>query len=285
MNGTQTFAPEGTDPPDRIFLRDHVVEAEIGAFQEERDRRQRLRFEIWVELRERSAADDDVDRVVSYDALTEAVRVELAHERLNLLETLAERIAARVLAEPRAARCGLRIEKLDLGPGALGVEMVRSRAATAVDRLRPQRPVVVFLSDAAVASPKLTRWIDGLAAHAAVLCVGPAPAPRVPDPSVQRRIDLLAIEQTGWILAARDRRCVVTSTRTELDWAMQRGRLSVWAPSKMVLDATDAPVTTEATALAAWLAGALHAGRLVFLDAEPPDGVGAERLTLDAGAI
>ena len=57
----------------------------------------------------------------------------------------------------------------------------------------------------------------------------------------QRRIDLLAIEQNAWILAARDPRCVVVATRTEIDWAMKHGQMVVWAPSKLVLDAVDGP--------------------------------------------
>ena len=34
---------------------------------------------------------DDVDRILSYDRLTEAIAIELGAERLNLLETLAQR--------------------------------------------------------------------------------------------------------------------------------------------------------------------------------------------------
>ena len=63
--------------------------------------------------------------------MTEAIAHELAAERLNLLETLAERIAERILLEPQALRAFVRIEKLDRGPGALGVEIVRTA------RLRP----------------------------------------------------------------------------------------------------------------------------------------------------
>ena len=70
--------------------------------------------------------EDDVDRILSYDRVTEAITIELNVERLNLLETLAERIADRILIEPQAIRVFVRIEKLDRGPGALGVEIVRS---------------------------------------------------------------------------------------------------------------------------------------------------------------
>ena len=80
---------------------------------------------------------DDVDQVISYDTITEAIEAELAAERVNLLETLAERVAHRCLADPRAVRVFVRIEKLDRIPGALGVEIVRARLPEAAARLRP----------------------------------------------------------------------------------------------------------------------------------------------------
>ena len=83
----------GADPRDRISLRDHIVEADIGAFQQERGQKQRLRFNVVVEVRPHPAPlDDDVDRILSYDRITESIASELAAERLNLLETLAERV-------------------------------------------------------------------------------------------------------------------------------------------------------------------------------------------------
>ena len=87
----------------------------------------------------------------------------------------------------------------------------------------------------------------------------------------QRRVDLLALEQNAWVLAGRDDRCVVVATRTELDWAMKQNQISVWAPSKMVLDAVDGTATPEdPVALSAWFAGELDASDLLLIDAMPP---------------
>lgn len=99
------------NPRDRISLRDHVVEADIGAFcgKGKRGHKQRLRFNVVVEVRPvTEPLEDDVDRILSYDKITEAIADELAAERLNLLETLAERVAERILLEPAAMRssCG-----------------------------------------------------------------------------------------------------------------------------------------------------------------------------------
>jgi dihydroneopterin aldolase len=258
-------ASAGADPRDRISLRDHIVEADIGAFQQERGNTQRLRFNVVVEVRPHPAPlEDDVDRILSYDRITEAIAAELAEERLNLLETLAEKVAERVLAEPQAMRAFVRIEKLDRGPGALGVEIVRSRAEAplraegADGAMTALHPLVAFFDNATIAAPDLSARLDALEARGlpVILTVGlpDFPRPVTGHRPTQRRIDLLAIEQNAWTLAARDDRCVVVATRTEIDWAMKHGKMIVWAPSKLVLDAVDGPHSREPVALALWLA-------------------------------
>ena len=110
-------ATAGAEPLDRISLRGYVDKVEIGAFQVERGKRQRVEFNVVAEVVPREDTDEDLDSIVSYDRLTEAITHELELERINLLETLAERIANRILREPRVVRVLVRIEKLDRGPG------------------------------------------------------------------------------------------------------------------------------------------------------------------------
>ena len=292
----RSVATAAPGPLDRISLRDHIVEVEIGAFQAERGRTQRICFNVVVEVQPMAGpVDDDVDRILSYDRVTEVIADELADERLNLLETLAERVAERILLEPRAVRVFVRIEKLDRGPGALGVEIVRSNDGHAHDAVAFERPHprLVYLSNAAIAAPHLPGWIDQLQGRKRppIRCVG-APEEAVAQTGhrmTQRRIDLLAIEQNAWVLAARDSRCVVVSTRTELDWAMRNGQISVWAPSKIVLDSVGGPgpVLTDPVALSAWFARTLEAEELVVIGAALPDGaeVPLRALAVDAGTL
>ena len=128
-------------------------------------------------------------------------------------------------------------------------------------------PLVVFLDNAAIADAGLSARLDALQARGLplILTVGlpDLARPVTGHRPTQRRIDLLAIEQTAWALAARDARCVVVETRTEIDWAMRRGQTVVWAPSKLVLDAVDGPQGAAPVALALWLAETLVATALV----------------------
>ncbi|MCB5410567.1 dihydroneopterin aldolase [Pseudogemmobacter faecipullorum] len=266
-------ASASADPRDRLMLRDHIVEADIGAFQKERGNKQRLRFNVVIEVRPPvQPLADDVDRILSYDRITEVIAAELAHERLNLLETLAENIAEHLLAEDQAMRVFVRIEKLDIGPYALGVEIVRSRAELPVRKDEESEeavhPLVVWFDNATLAAPDLSARIDALLAPGtpAIFCVSAPdlPRPRTGHGPTQRRVDLLAIEQNAWMLAARDSRCVVVASRTEIDWAIKRGRSVVWAPSKLVLDAVDGPQSRDPVALALWLAEEMAAAELIL---------------------
>ena len=265
-------------PLDRISVRDYVRQVEIGAFRTERGITQRVRFNVVLEVSHHTAAqDDDVDKVISYDTITEAIEHELAAERINLLETLAERVAARCLADPRAVRAFVRIEKLDRIPGALGVEIVRTRLA------RRGAPAPAGRAAPAEAARRGRGWSTSLPARrparggagatrsrpgAIRSCSASGRRRRSPPPRTegQRRIGLLEIEQAAWAFADSDPRFGVVATRTELDWAMKSGRLSVWAPSHMAAAAVGQPAAdaSDPVALAAWLAetlGAEHARR------------------------
>ena len=269
------------EPCDRISVRDHIIEVEIGAFQTERGNTQRIRCNVVVEVQPiKSRIEDDVDRILSYDRVTEAIEGELSEERLNLLETLADRVAARILIEPQALRVFVRIEKIDRGPGNLGVEIVRSKSADVGLRTLADtpHPIVLFLANPVINSPRLFDWLSAAKANdrPVVICVG---APSVTSPQVkqhkmvQRRIDLLAIEQNAWVLASFDDRCVVVGTKTELDWGMRHDQISVWAPSKIVLDAVDGPPleTKDLAVLVEWFAEEIQAVEVVFVG-EPPSG-------------
>ncbi|MFS4437545.1 dihydroneopterin aldolase [Paracoccaceae bacterium GXU_MW_L88] len=263
-------------PKDRIMVRDYVREVEIGAFQQERGHLQRVRFTVVLEVAPHdAAADDDVDKVLSYDTIVEAIEAQLTQERINLLETLAERVAERCLEDRRASRAHVRIEKLDRIPGTLGVEIVRERGATHAksQALDIPHPRVVYLDNAVLYGDALKDWLkraeDG---PALIICVGPVPGarPEAAHKLAQRRVDLLSMEQNAWVLAGQDARCVVVDSRTELDWAMKHGQICVWAPSKLVLDAVDSPQDLAPEALALWFADRFEAAELWIVGGGDP---------------
>ncbi len=238
------------DQPDRIHLRDYVLSAEIGAFQTERGVTQRLRFNLTVDLAAPVAgAGDDVDRILSYDVLTDAVHAGLADERLNLLETLAEKIAAEVLCHPAAARITVCIEKLDRVPGALGITITRSSAGGTSG------------AGAEAITPLVLHWgAEAVLPAGAVIVTPPAPGLPLPPGGDRRRIALLALDQAAWALAGRSG-LIVADSRTELDWAVGVGRAVVWAPARMAADVPE--LAADPLALSFWLAARMNAQALI----------------------
>ncbi|ODR97049.1 hypothetical protein AUC69_13085 [Methyloceanibacter superfactus] len=118
-------------PHDRIFVHDYVLDVEIGVFTNEKGVTQRVGFSVDVDVMPATGAlDDDIGNAFDYDYITKGIKSIIARGHINLVETLAEEVADHCLAHPRAARVMVRIEKLDKDPGAVGVEIVRSKAET-----------------------------------------------------------------------------------------------------------------------------------------------------------
>ena len=111
---------------DQIFVNNYVKEIEIGAFRSELGRTQRVEFNVWLDIEPpKYRLSDNVEKVTSYEVIIEAINSELEKRRFNLLETLAEKIAARCLKEARVLRVQIKIEKLDRIPGSLGIFITR----------------------------------------------------------------------------------------------------------------------------------------------------------------
>jgi dihydroneopterin aldolase len=114
---------------DRVFVHDLVLDVEIGVYTHEKGVTQRVRFSVDVDLLPAARTlDDDIARAFDYDTIMHGIKDIIAEGHINLVETLAERIAGHCLAHPRASAVHVTIEKLDKEPGAVGVAIVRTRA-------------------------------------------------------------------------------------------------------------------------------------------------------------
>jgi 7,8-dihydroneopterin aldolase/epimerase/oxygenase len=120
-----------------VFLRDLLLSANIGVYRDEHGRRQRIRVNVDLGVlddgaRSQSRApvgQDDLARVVDYAVIANQVNVIVAEGHVQLVETLAERIAEACLNDPRVSLARVRIEKLDVLPdgASAGVEVERRR--------------------------------------------------------------------------------------------------------------------------------------------------------------
>lgn len=113
----------------RIIVRDLSLSCRIGVTAEERARRQRIRLNLTLEVVPDPPSEDRIAEVVHYGHLVERVRRTCLQANVQLLETLAEQVAANCFFDPRIVAVSVRIEKLDryADVGGIGVELERRR--------------------------------------------------------------------------------------------------------------------------------------------------------------
>ncbi|HZZ60448.1 MAG TPA: (5-formylfuran-3-yl)methyl phosphate synthase [Roseiarcus sp.] len=118
---------------DRVFVRDFVVDAQIGAYDFERHAQQRVVFEVEASVRRAGAHVEDMRSIFSYDIILDAIRLVVGRGHVDFVETLAEEVAAIVLGHARVRSVRINIRKLDVIEGSVGVEIHRERAANSAD--------------------------------------------------------------------------------------------------------------------------------------------------------
>ena len=98
--------------PDRITLTGLTVFAHHGVFEHERVHGQEFIVDLVVEFDMRAAAvSDDVADTVDYGALALTVAAEVRRDPVNLLETVAERVASAILTDARIDAVEVTIHK------------------------------------------------------------------------------------------------------------------------------------------------------------------------------
>ena len=115
----------------RLIVRDLSLSCRIGVTEDERARRQRIRLNLEVEVDPAPPENDRIAEVVHYGHLVNQVRRACLRAEVQLLETLAEEVAAACFFDARVMAARVRIEKLDryADVGGVGIEIERRRAA------------------------------------------------------------------------------------------------------------------------------------------------------------
>jgi dihydroneopterin aldolase len=113
---------------DAIFVRDYIVDCHIGVYAEEHGTTQKVRLSVDAYLAPGvKATRDEMVEVPSYTDIIDAIDDIGGSGHIELVETFAERICARLLADTRIEAARVRIEKLERGP-VRGVEITRRRS-------------------------------------------------------------------------------------------------------------------------------------------------------------
>lgn len=161
--------------------------------------------------------------------------------------------------------------------------------------MRDHSPWVVKIGGSFAGSPERLRgWLAAMAGGGGRLVLVPGGGPFADavrsaqtvlgfDDGTAHHLALLAMEQYGRALCALADGLVPAASLADLAARLAEGRVPVWMPVGMALDAADVPASWDVTSdsLSAWLAGRLGARRLVLVKSAPCPAAG---LTL-AGAV
>lgn len=115
---------------DRIFIDQLAIDTTIGMYDWERCIRQRVVLDLAMDFDIRqAAASDDVNHTLNYKALSKRVIAFVEASRFELVETLAESVAALILEEFPVTRVTLRLDKPHALRGArgVGIQITRER--------------------------------------------------------------------------------------------------------------------------------------------------------------
>ena len=114
-----------------VFVRDLELKALVGIHDHEKIAPQRIIINVDLMADESEPVRDDVFKtVVDYERVVKKIQKIIDEGHVNLLETLAERFAAKCLEDVRVLSARIRIEKPDVMP----------EAASVVRKRTPRRP-------------------------------------------------------------------------------------------------------------------------------------------------
>jgi dihydroneopterin aldolase len=111
-----------------VFIRDLTLDARIGIYPDEKAADQPIRINIDLTVLETlPEIADSIENVVCYEQVVKNIKAILAEGHVGLVETLAERIAAKCLADQRVKVARVRVEKLNpiAEAKSVGVEIER----------------------------------------------------------------------------------------------------------------------------------------------------------------
>ena len=156
-----------------VEIRGLRVRGHHGVLAEERRDGQDFVVDVDLELGphvEEAARSDDLADAVDYSRLVERLAADVAGEPVDLLETLAVRLARRCVEDPRVLSARVRVAKPDaplaaaVGEVAVGVRLERVQDAVDLDPVGPPRVVVSLGSDLGDRVEHLRAGVRALAA-------------------------------------------------------------------------------------------------------------------------
>ena len=108
----------------KVFIKDLIINKIFGFYPGEKKRPQKLKFNIKLELNNNTVFNDtNLKSIVDYDDIIEIIH-SILDQRINFLETLANKITKEIFKNTKIQAIEIKIEKLNiLKKGSVGFEL------------------------------------------------------------------------------------------------------------------------------------------------------------------
>lgn len=113
-----------------VFVRDLMLQSFIGVYDHEKEKPQQIRINIDLAVKEDlTPINDDYKNVVCYETVVNGIKNIVSSGHIELVETLAEKIADLNMIDTRIVSVRVRVEKLEAidDTTSVGVEIERQR--------------------------------------------------------------------------------------------------------------------------------------------------------------
>ena len=113
-----------------VFIKDFVIEEIIGIHEHEKIKKQKIKFNIVLNVNQNSAPDEkDINSIVDYEKITNKLENLTKSKKYNFLESLAEDSFKEIFEDNRINSVTIKIEKPEAirNAGSVGVEVFKTR--------------------------------------------------------------------------------------------------------------------------------------------------------------
>ena len=113
-----------------VFIKDFIIEEIIGFYKHEKEKKQKIIFNIVLDIDQGSLPDEkDIKSIVDYEKITNKLENLTKSKKYNFLESLAEDSFKEIFEDKRINSVTIKIEKPEAikNTESVGVEVFKSR--------------------------------------------------------------------------------------------------------------------------------------------------------------
>ena len=114
----------------KIFINNLIYKGVHGLTDKEKSLPQRFRVDVVIDCFEPQGIEDDINRTLDYRIVRNIVRDVIEGPHRDLLETIGETIANRIIGDAKARSVTIQVQKLDIWDNGIpGIEISKTKSS------------------------------------------------------------------------------------------------------------------------------------------------------------